>query len=160
MPATGSRKQRFSSHLPGWMLPLMLISFLIAVLLVGWVERHEDVLVPTCSQCDGDRARVRLIRVAMGLGGFALCAVAIATSSAALGWVGVLLLVVWMFALTDVVDPLYRVRGRVIDDSWLELRAVHSNFIAALRPNPAWAVPATPGYPSPAYAPQPGFAPY
>lgn len=159
LPATGTRTQRFTSPTPAWVMPLIVLSLLIGALIASALAKNEDVQIPTCGECDGDRVRVRFIRLGLGLGGLALLVAGAVVPSAALGWVGVLLLVVWMFAVTTIIEPLYAIRGRVVDDSWLDLRAVHPNFVAALRPNPAWAAPAAPGYvPAAAYAQPPGYA--
>ena len=154
-PTTDRRKQKFSSKTPPWLhalalvlfLTLSLIGLLIVAIVGNSVTKTERAAMPTCEQCRADRTPVRLLRVISGLAGFALLVGAAVASSVVLVLTGSLVLLIWVASLTSTAEGLYAIRGRVVDDHWLDLRDVHPNFVAAIRPNPAWMfVPAAYGY--------------
>lgn len=150
-PATGSRMHRFSSPPPAWVWLLIVVSLLIAALIADSMAKKERAQIPTCGQCNTDRTRVRLARVALGFGGVGLFIFAVAADAGGLALLSCLFVLLWLLSLSTLVEPLYMVRGQVVDDTWLDLREVHPNFIAAIRPNPAWAFAqpaATRGYAS------------
>lgn len=150
-PATGTRKQKFSSKTPSWVFLLVLVALLLAMIVASCIAKTESAAVPTCDQCDGDRRQVRLLRYVSGPVSLALLTGAAAAASAVLALTGTLVLIIWLLSLSTAAAGMYSVRGHVVDDHWLDLRDVHPDFVAAIRPNPAWAF-AQPAY---GHVPQP-----
>jgi hypothetical protein len=160
VPATGSRKRRFTAPPPAWLWLLVIVSLLVAALVADSMANAERADIPTCRQCDADRMRVRLVRVALGLGSVATFLYAIVADVGGLALLACLLVLRWVLSMSTLLEPFYAVRGQVVDDQWLDLRDVHPGFIAALRPNPAWAVPQPAGYgPLAGYGPAAGYLP-
>jgi hypothetical protein len=144
-PATGSRKQKFYEPTPMWVFILLVLGLLFILgLLIGLVvalaiTKSEQAQMPTCRQCDADRTQVRLLRVVSGLVGVALLTGSAVAGSVVLLLTGCLVLLIWLVSLSSSAQAMYAVRGRLVDDTWLDLRGVHPDFAAAIRPNPAWA---------------------
>jgi hypothetical protein len=150
VPATGRRRHQFTSKTPAWVWLLIVVAWLIAVIVAAAIAKHERAQMPTCGQCDRDRLRFRVARYALGLGGLLVAFVGIQADSVLLGLVGSVACLIWLLSWLDDAKRLYAVRGCVVDDHWLDLRDVHPAFVAALAPNPAWAMPqpqaVAPGY--------------
>jgi hypothetical protein len=149
-PATGSRKQKFTKT-PLWVWLFLVTGLLIPVILAAILTKTEQGKMPTCRQCDADRTQVRVLRVVSGVVTVALLAGSAMAGSVVLLLTGCLVLLIWLLSLSSSAQALYGVRGRLVDDTWLDLRDVHPSFVAAIRPNPAWAFAqpaATHGYAS------------
>jgi hypothetical protein len=142
-PADHAIRRKFSTPTPPWVYALLLFSLLIAALAQHSVQKTDEISLPGCPDCTS-AVRTRLvIRWVTGVVALLVLVAAITTGSAPVAVIFVAVALVWLVTLSSLMSG-GQVSG-TLDGPWLRLKGVHPAFMAALRPNPAWAVPASVG---------------
>jgi hypothetical protein len=136
-PADRAIQRKFSTPTPGWVFALLLISWIVVLIAAAVNQKSDTLAMPGCFECS-NAARTRLwIRCGTGLAALLAIVAAVVTGSGGLIALSILLGLIWLLALSSLVESIGQVTGK-LDGPWLRLKGVHPAFVAALRPNPAW----------------------